>query len=141
MEGILDNKFEIQETMSELYNLGLLANPLDIEEFEDALNRDTAELRRLLEQCEDDDYIGKMTLSDLVKLPFDEAQRTVAKFSMEKRIAILDELTTTRNHYYEQTKRYCGVSKDQLISANDFRSLLGKIKHLEILQNWLYGII
>lgn len=136
----MDNKYEIQETMSELYNLGLLTNPLDIEEFEDALNRDTAELRRLLELCDDDDYIGKMKLEDVVKLPFAEAQRTIAKFSMEKRIAILDELTTTRTHYYEQTKRYCGVDREHLISANDFRSLLGKIKHLEILQNWLYGI-
>lgn len=136
----MDNKWKIQETMSQLYNLGLLTKELDIEEFEDALDRDTAELRRLLEQCEDDDYIGKMTLSDVVKLPFDEAQRTIDKFSIEKRIAILDELTTTRDHYYEQTKRYCGVDKEQLISAQDFRSLLGKIKHLEILQNWLYGI-
>lgn len=136
----MNNKFEIQSTMEQLDKIGLLKEALDVEEFEDALARDTAELTRLLELVDNDDYVKNMKFDELVKLPFMEAQKTIERMDMAKRIAMLDELTTLRKFYYEETKRYCGVSKDELISASEFRSLLGKIKHLEILQNWLYGI-
>lgn len=136
----MNNKFEIQSTMDQLDKLGLLKEDLDVEEFEDALARDTDELTRLLELVDDNDYVKNMKFNELVKLPFAEAQKTIERMDMAKRIAMLDELTTLRKFYYEETKRYCGVSKDELISASEFRSLLGKIKHLEILQNWLYGI-
>lgn len=136
----MNNKFEIQSTMEQLDKLGLLKEDLNVEEFEDALARDTAELTRLLELVDDNDYVKNMKFDELVKLPFEEAQKTIERMDMAKRIAMLDELTTLRKFYYEETSRYCGVSKDELISASEFRSLLGKIKHLEILQNWLYGI-
>ena len=136
----MNNKFEIQSTMEQLDKLGLLKEDLDVKEFEDALARDTAELTQLLELVDDNDYVKNMKFDELVKLPFEEAQKTIERMEMAKRIAMLDELTTLRKFYYEETKRYCGVSKDELISASEFRSLLGKIKHLEILQNWLYGI-
>ena len=136
----MNNKFEIQSTMYQLDKIGLLKEDLNVEEFEDALARDTAELTRLLELVDDDDYVKNMKFDELVKLPFTEAQKTIERMEMAKRIAMLDELTTLRKFYYEETKRYCGVSKDELISASEFRSLLSKIKHLEILQNWLYGI-
>lgn len=136
----MNNKFEIQSTMDQLDKLGLLKEDLDVEEFEDNLARDTAELTRLLELVGDDDYVKSMKFDELVKLPFTEAQKTIERMDMAKRIAMLDNLTTLRKFYYEETRRYCGVSKDELISASEFRSLLGKIKHLEILQNWLYGI-
>lgn len=136
----MNNKFEIQSTMEQLDKLGLLKEDLDVKEFEDALSRDTAELTRLLELVDDNDYVKNMKFDELVKLPFEEAQKTIERMEMAKRIAMLDELTTLRKFYYEETRRYCGVSKDELISASEFRSLLGKIKHLEILQNWLYGI-
>lgn len=88
------------------------------------------------------EYIEKLTLDDVLKLPFDTAHKYIDQFSMAKRIAILEDLSKYRNHLYEQTGRYGGegLSKDEQISATDFRLLLGKIKHLEILQNWLYGI-
>ena len=136
----MNNKFEIQSTMYQLDKIGLLKEDLNVEEFEDALARDTAELTRLLELVDDDDYVKNMKFDESVKLPFAEAQKTIERMEMAKRIAMLDELTTLRKFYYEETKRYCGVSKDELISASEFRSLLSKIKHLEILQNWLYGI-
>ena len=136
----MNNKFEIQSTMEQLDKLGLLKEDLDVKEFEDVLARDTAELTQLLELVDDNDYVKNMKFDELVKLPFEEAQKTIERMEMAKRIAMLDELTTLRKFYYEETKRYCGVSKDELISASEFRSLLSKIKHLEILQNWLYGI-
>ncbi len=33
-----------------------------------------------------------------------------------------------------------GIDKDEQLSPESFRALLGKIKHIEIIQNWLYGI-
>ena len=131
----MNNKFEIQSTMEQLDKLGLLKEDLDVKEFEDVLARDTAELTQLLELVDDNDYVKNMKFDELVKLPFEEAQKTIERMEMAKRIAMLDELTTLRKFYYEETKRYCGVSKDELISASEFRSLLSKIKHLEILQN------
>ena len=86
-------------------------------------------------------YIEKMTLDDLLKLPFTEAQKAVEVFSMEKRIKMLDVLTERRLYYYEQTARFGeGVPKDEQLSPEMFRSLISKIKHIEIVQNWLYGI-
>ena len=90
----MNNKFEIQSTMYQLDKIGLLKEDLNVEEFEDALARDTAELTRLLELVDDDDYVKNMKFDELVKLPFTEAQKTIERMEMAKRIAMLDELTT-----------------------------------------------
>lgn len=90
---------------------------------------------------ESSDYIANMTVDELLKLPFNNAQKTVAQFSMKKRIDVLEEMNKLRTHYYSQLNRYGeGIPKDEQISPNEFRSILGKIKHIEIVQNWLYGI-
>ncbi len=136
----MQNKKEIQNTMEQLDRLGMLKESIDMQEFEKALTRDTAELTRLLGLVSSDEYVNQMKFDELIKLPFEEAHRTINKMDMAKRIAMLDALTTLKIHYYNATSRYCGVDKDELLSATEFRSLLGKIKHLEILQNWLYGI-
>ena len=87
------------------------------------------------ERCEN------MTFDEFLKLPFTEAQRAITSFSMEKRIKMLDELTTRRTYYYNQAAKFGeGIPKDEQLSPEAFRSLLGKIKHIEIVQNWLYGI-
>lgn len=87
-------------------------------------------------------YVQGLSLEDLLKLPFDVAHKYINQFTMDKRIKILSNLSTYRDHLYNQTGRYGGegLSAAEQISAADFRMLLGKIKHLEILQNWLYGI-
>ena len=118
-------------------------NNVSEEEFNALLEMDDAELIHLQDIGDKDMsiYIEKMTLDDLLKLPFTEAQKAVESFSMEKRIKILDELSQRRLHYYDQTTRFGeGVPKEEQLSPEMFRSLISKIKHIEIVQNWLYGI-
>ena len=135
-------KPEVRKLWSSIEELGLWDENtnIDYETFNALIEEDDAKLKELLLQCEDTEYVRNLTLDELVRLPFDAAKKTIDTFSMEKRITILNELDTKKNYYYNQTARYCGVSKDELISAKEFRSLLSKIKHMEILQNWLYGI-
>lgn len=127
--GLMDEKF-FEDNISE-------------EEFNELLGMDDAELihLQLIEGGNMSVYIEKMTFDELLKLPFTEAQKAVTSFSMEKRIKMLDELTTRRTYYYNQMTKYGeGISKDEQLSPEAFRALLGKIKHIEIVQNWLYGI-
>ena len=127
--GLMDEKF-FESNISE-------------EEFNELLEMDDAELIHLqaIGGGNTSEYIENMTFDELLKLPFKEAQKAISSFSMEKRIKMLDELSTRRLHYYSQTTRFGeGVPKDEQLSPEAFRSLLAKIKHIEIVQNWLYGI-
>lgn len=139
---------EIQNIWKQVVSLGLMdekffENNVSEEEFNALLEMDDAELIHLQDIGDKDMsiYIEKMTLDDLLKLPFTEAQKAVESFSMEKRIKILDELSQRRLHYYDQTVKFGeGVPKEEQLSPEMFRSLISKIKHIEIVQNWLYGI-
>ncbi len=139
---------EIQNIWKQVISSGLMdekffENNVSEEEFNALLEMDDAELIHLQDIGDKDMsiYIEKMTLDDLLKLPFTEAQKAVESFSMEKRIKILDELSQRRLHYYDQTTRFGeGVPKEEQLSPEMFRSLISKIKHIEIVQNWLYGI-
>lgn len=135
-------KPEVKELWNSIYELGLWDENtnIDFETFNALIEDDSNKLKELLSRCEDTEFIRNLTFDDLLKLPFDGAKKAIDSFSMEKRINMLNELDNRKTYYYNQTARYCGVSKDELISASEFRSLLGKIKHIEILQNWLYGI-
>lgn len=135
-------KPELVSLWNSIYEMGLWDENtnIDFETFNALVEHDDATLTTLLHQCEDTEYIRNLSFDELLKLPFDGAKRAIDSFSMEKRIKILNELDDRKNFYYNQTSRYCGVSKEELISASEFRSLLGKIKHIEILQNWLYGL-
>ena len=139
---------EIQNIWKQVVSLGLMdekffENNVSEEEFNTLLEMDDAELIHLQDIGDKDMsiYIEEMTLDDLLKLPFTEAQKAVESFSMEKRIKILDELSQRRLHYYDQAARFGeGVPKEEQLSPEMFRSLISKIKHIEIVQNWLYGI-
>ena len=139
---------EIQNIWKQVVSLGLMdekffENNVSEEEFNTLLEMDDAELIHLQDIGDKDMsiYIEKMTLDDLLKLPFTEAQKAVESFSMEKRIKMLDELSQRRLYYYDQTVKFGeGVPKEEQLSPEMFRSLISKIKHIEIVQNWLYGI-
>ena len=135
-------KPELVSVWESIYSMGLWDENtnIDYETFNALIEHDDEELTKLLNQCEDTEYIRNLSFDDLLKLPYDGAKKAIDSFSMEKRIQMLNELDDRKKFYYNQTARYCGVSKDELISASEFRSLLGKIKHIEIIQNWLYGI-
>lgn len=139
---------EIHNIWKQCVNLGLMdekffENNISEKEFNELLEIDDAKLIHLqaIEGGNMSAYIENMTFDELLKLPFNEAQKAISFFSMEKRIKMLDELTTRRSHYYNQTAKFGeGIPKDEQLSPEAFRSLLGKIKHIEIMQNWLYGI-
>lgn len=139
---------EIQNIWKQVVSSGLMdekffENNVSEEEFNTLLEMDDAELIHLQDIGDKDMsiYIEEMTLDDLLKLPFTEAQKAVESFSMEKRIKILDELSQRRLYYYDQTVKFGeGVPKEEQLSPEMFRSLISKIKHIEIVQNWLYGI-
>ena len=135
-------KPELKQLWNTIYAMGLWDENtnIDYDTFNALIDNDDAKLKDLLNQCEDSEYIRKLTFDELLQLPFEEAKKSINSFSMEKRIAMLNEMDSRKTYYYNQTARYCGVSKEELITASEFRSLLGKIKHIEILQNWLYGL-
>jgi hypothetical protein len=116
--------------------------PITFEEYEALLStEDTESLFQLLMQ-EDAAALRDVTLEDLIKMPFNRAQACISKFSLTKRIKVLENLDTRRSYLYNQASRYgAGNPKDpNRLSAKDWRTIMGRIKHLEILQAWLYGI-
>lgn len=116
--------------------------PISMEEYEALLlAEDTEALFQMIEQ-EDESAITAITLEDLMQMPFDRSKKSIERFSLAKRIQVLSELDTRRSYLYSQASRYgAGNPSDSgPLSAKDWRIIMGKIKHLEILQAWLYGI-
>lgn len=81
-----------------------------------------------------------ITFEQLTKLTFDKAHTLINKMSLKKRITILKELDHKLLYLYESTKAYTDRMSGKSMSPKVFISIMGKIKHLEILQAWLYGI-
>lgn len=81
-----------------------------------------------------------IVFEDLIKLTFNKAHDIINKMSLRKRIKMLDSLDKHLLHCYDMTKEYNDQGFGKSMSPNIFYSIMGKIKHLEILQNWLYGI-
>lgn len=86
--------------------------------------------------------INNLNVSDLMRAPFPKAKGYIDQFTMAKRIQVLEDLDTHRTYLYDQASEYGaeGIPKEEALSVNDWKIIMGKIKHLEILQAWLYGI-
>lgn len=127
---------------SDIADMGLWTEKsnIDFDTFNALITNDRAELEDLLSKQWDDVEIETMQLDDLLKMPFNQAKQVITNFSMKNRLRLLQDLNKRKEHYYVQTSRFCGVSKEDLITATEFRSILGKIKHMEVLMNWFYGI-
>lgn len=132
-----------RDIWQELRDLGLIdANFEADNELTEWLTGSQDQLEVLINTTIDSDYIENLTFDALIKMPYDTARKTIENFSMKKRIEILDIANARRDHYYSVMNTYGeGIPKDEQLSATEFRSLLSKIKHIEILQNWLYGIV
>lgn len=115
--------------------------PITMEEYEALLNVENTEaLIQLLTQ-EDKQAMRDVTLTDMMKMPFGQVQIVIGKFSLAKRIKILEELDDFKTYLYNQAARYGGNEPAaEGLSVKDWRTIMGKLKHLEILQAWLYGI-
>lgn len=112
------------------------------DKYQKLIHEDT-ELKELMRIKETENMVDSVTLETLVTTNFMAAKEVIDQMTIAKRIAILEDLSKYRLQLYDNFSRFGekGVPRDEQLSAEDFRILLGRIKHLEILQNWLYGIV
>lgn len=140
----MDNRKEVIKNFKDIGNSQLWDEelPITLSEYESLLNSsDTADLLDLLEQS-NTEIIEEITIEDLLDMPFNYAHKCINQFSLAKRIDMLDALDTRRSYLYNQASRY--GAEDQrdpdMLTPKEWKIIMGKIKHLEILQGWLYGI-
>lgn len=107
------------------------------------LVEDDKALRALLILKKEEESVAEVSLEQVLTSSFQTAKDTIDKMTLAKRIEMLDDLDKYRDYLYEQVNRYGaqGLSKDEQLKASEFRVIMGRIKHMEIIQNWLFGII
>lgn len=83
-----------------------------------------------------------ITLQELLTIPFNTAKEKIMLLSFKRRLELLEECNKLNEHYsvYMSAFGKEGVPKDEQVSESQFRSVLGKVKHMDIIVNWLYGI-
>lgn len=107
------------------------------------LVEDDKALKALLILKKEEESMAEVSLEQVLTSSFQAAKDTIDKMTLAKRIEMLDDLDKYRDYLYEQVNRYGaqGLSKDEQLKASEFRVIMGRIKHMEIIQNWLFGII
>lgn len=107
------------------------------------LVEDDKALKALLILKKEEESVAEVSLEQVLTSSFQNAKDTIDKMTLAKRIEMLDDLDKYRDYLYEQVNRYGaqGLSKDEQLKASEFRVIMGRIKHMEIIQNWLFGII
>lgn len=107
------------------------------------VTKDDPKLKQLIRQKKQEDLISNVTLDKIMSSGFTEAKKAIDQMTIAKRIQMLSDVYEYRDYLYTSMSRYGteGLSKDEQLSDSEFRTLLGRVKHLEILQNWLYGIV
>lgn len=113
-----------------------------MQEYEKRIGEDD-KLKELMRIKKTEEMVDSITLETIMTSNFMSAKEIIDQMTIAKRIAILNDLSEYRIQLYDSFSRYGekGVPRDEQLSAEDFRMLLGRVKHLEILQNWLYGIV
>ena len=113
-----------------------------IQEYEKCIDDDD-KLKELMRIKKTEELVDSATLETIMSSNFTSAKETIDQMTIAKRIAILNDLSEYRAQLYDSFSRFGGkgIPRDEQLSAKDFRTLLGRVKHLEILQNWLYGIV
>lgn len=110
---------------------------------QERLVEDDKALKALLVLKKEEECVAEVSLEQVLTFSFQTAKDTIDKMTLAKRIEMLDDLDKYRDYLYEQVNRYGaqGLSKDEQLKASEFRVIMGRIKHMEIIQNWLFGII
>lgn len=110
---------------------------------QERLVEDDKALKALLVLKKEEENVAEVSLEQVLTSSFQTAKDTIDKMTLAKRIEMLDDLDKYRDYLYEQVNRYGaqGLSKDEQLKASEFRVIMGRIKHMEIIQNWLFGII
>lgn len=112
----------------------------EFKEYEESLKKSEQELINLLGLKDINMLSECITLEQLSKLTFNRAHDVINKMSISKRIKILNDLDYRLVHLYVATKEYNDEGFGKSMSPKDFIFIMGRIKYLEILQQWLYGI-
>lgn len=111
-----------------------------VEEQSGVTINNTEEIEELLFRCSDNDYIASLTFEELNKMPFLAAKKVIFNFSMLKRLQML-EVVKTKREYLDTMISYYGMESPPVrIMPSEFRLMVSKLKHMEILLGWLYGI-
>jgi hypothetical protein len=140
------NRDNVTKTFKEIGDTTLLWDdslPISLEEYEKLLAEDDADNLLELLELEDEQALKRIQLEDLMRMSFDNALQIINKLSLAKRIDVLADLDARRLYLYNQAARYgVGNPKDpNYLTTRDWKAMMGKIKHLEILQAWLYGVM
>ena len=94
-----------------------------------------------LNEVELNQFIEEIAFAELIKISFNKVKGLIEKMTLKKRIKMLSELDDRLVFLYQETKGYndalFGKAK---YGPKEFQKIMGKIKHLEIIQTWLYGI-
>lgn len=106
------------------------------------LSGDDQALKQLLHMKAEEDLVNGVTLQTIMSANFTNAKQVIDKMTIMKRIQILEELDAYKTYLYETADTWGqpGIPLKEQMSAKMFRAILGRIKHLEILQGWLFGI-
>lgn len=143
------NKVEIAATIDELQESGVSsATFYEAMSWDDYLQEvdkavgDDKKLRAILAIKKHEETVESTTLESIITSSFTTAKELIDQMTLPKRIAMLEDLQVYRDHLYNMCSRYGNpdYQKEDQPNAREFRVLMGRIKHLEILQNWLYGI-
>lgn len=118
---------------------------MEWDQYVEALDKvaDDKELKKLLLLKQNEDLVDNASLDTIMRNNFMSAKGVIDQMTIAKRIKMLEEVKVYREYLYSQVDLYGkeGISRDEQISARDYQLIMGRIKHLEIVQNWLYGII
>lgn len=110
------------------------------EEYEKELKDSAQELKTIIDSTELDNVAKNITMDELAKLSFNTAHQVIQRLNIPTRIRLLNDLDKRLLSLYTATKHYNDAMFGKSMPPKDFLTIMGKIKHLEILQSWLYGI-
>ena len=81
-----------------------------------------------------------ITFEQLSEITFVKAQLMIDNMSMGKRVRIFTKLNYRLEHLYEGTKGYNDQGFGKSLPPKQFYTIMGKIKHMETLKQWLFGL-
>lgn len=132
---------KIEDLMREICNTPELSYLYEVfEEYEKELKDSAQELRTIIDSTELDNVAKNITMDKLTKLSFNTAHQVIQRLNIPTRIRLLNDLDKRLLSLYTATKHYNDKMFGESMPPKDFLTIMGKIKHLEILQSWLYGI-
>lgn len=135
----MDKVLEIFKTICEIPGLSNLSE--EMKEYARALEESQQEVLSLFEETEATKWADIISFDELMRLSFSKAHAVIKNISFKKRLKLLSQLDHHLVCLYEETKKYKdSVTEESKLTSKDFMRIMAKIKHLEILQSWLYGI-